>query len=96
MKFDPSQIQSHGPKGIAPAGSPGASRALKGNAPAFRALLENLQAQASDLRHEGESLSDPADLASAVDHARSSLEDAFSLRDQLLEAYRQNAQQGER
>lgn len=55
---------------------------------AFRALLERLEEQTRRLREEGEGLADPAALASVVDRARSSIEDAATLGDELLEAYR--------
>ena len=57
--------------------------------PAFQALLERLQQQASQLEHEARTIQDdPQDLKGAVGHARASLQDALSLGDQLLEAYR--------
>lgn len=60
----------------------------KSGGPAFQALLEQLGAQAAGLRAAGEGDLEPQDLAGAVDQARASLEDAISLGDQLLEAYR--------
>ena len=61
--------------------------------PAFSALLEKLQAQADRLAAESSSLSDAKDLAGAVDTARASLDDALSLSDKLLEAFREARQQ---
>jgi len=60
---------------------------------AFRGLLDELQEKTRQLKVEGEGLSQPSELASAVDRARASLDDAFSLSGKLLEAYRA-AQQG--
>lgn len=56
--------------------------------PAFRALLEQLQQKASVLQETSKDVADPAELRGAVDTARATLEDALSLGDQLLEAYR--------
>ena len=56
--------------------------------PAFRALLDQLSEQTRQLKEEGDKLSAPAELASVVDRARASIDDALSLSDQLLEAYR--------
>jgi hypothetical protein len=69
--------------------------AASGNGPAFEALLEKLQAQAEGLRQKSEELSEPSQLASAVDMARSSLDDALSLSQQLLEAYRADVQKSD-
>ena len=54
----------------------------------FRALLDRLQREASSLQESSSDLEDPAALAGAVDQAGSTLSDARSLGDQLLEAYR--------
>lgn len=56
--------------------------------PAFKALLESLEARAKDLRSQAGDVKEPADLAGAVDQAGASLQDALSLSDRLLEAYR--------
>lgn len=72
-----------GPQTPDSAGSPRAE-----GGPAFRALLDELQEKARLLKQDGEALSQPGDLAGAVDRARASIDDAFSLGDQLLEAYR--------
>lgn len=60
--------------------------------PAFRALLERLEARADELAARSETLEDPALLPGAVDDARATLEDALSLGDRLLEAYREARQ----
>ncbi|MCP3914846.1 MAG: hypothetical protein GY711_04700 [bacterium] len=60
---------------------------------AFRALLDKLENEARGLRQASESLEDPAGLPGAVDRARASLDDALSLGDQLLEAYRASRHQ---
>lgn len=65
---------------------------------AFRALLEKLEGHARGLADASGDVREPAELAGAVDRARASLEDALSLGDQLLEAYRaanRRAEQGE-
>ena len=59
----------------------------------FEALLERLQQRAAGV-HEAEGAVDgPERLSGAVETARTALTDALSLGDQLLEAYRQAAQQ---
>ena len=63
--------------------------------PAFRVLLERLQERARDLEQTSQTIEDPKQLAGAVDDARASLEDALSLSDQLLEAFREARQQSE-
>ena len=57
---------------------------------AFQALIENLEAQARELEERAASVANPADLAGAVDRAHASLQDALSLSDRLLEAYRES------
>ena len=56
--------------------------------PAFEALLERLLASAAELEQRSRSLSSPQELPGAVDAARASLEDALTLGERLLEAYR--------
>lgn len=63
---------------------------------AFRALLERLEGHARGLADASDALREPGELAGAVDRARVSLEDALSLGDQLLEAYRAANQRVER
>ena len=63
------------------------------NGAAFRALLERLEEQASSLEAQSRSVQDASGLAGAVDTARASLEDAVSLSEDLLEAYREALQQ---
>ena len=72
---------------------PGASRkpAAEGmGGTAFKALLDRLQDQARELQGASEARLEATDLAGAVDRAHSSLQDALSLSDQLLEAYRES------
>ncbi len=57
--------------------------------PAFRALLESLQEKSRSLSVDSQKVEKPEDLSGAVDRARSTLTDALSLSDQLMEAYRQ-------
>lgn len=75
-----------GAEGVQPGGR--ASGAKKNENPAFRILLEKLSTQARELAEKSDSLDDPHHLAEAVDMARSSLDDAMSLGDQLLETFR--------
>lgn len=74
------------PQGIGPqeAGS---------TSPAFRALLEQLEARTRELEESSRTLDSPETLAGAVDTARASLQDAVSLSDRLLEAYRESQHQ---
>ena len=65
------------------------------NGARFRALLDQLQTQVQGLQKTGEGPLKPDELAGAVDQARTSLEDALSLKDQLLEAYRAAQQRSE-
>lgn len=58
---------------------------------AFRALLERLRAGADQLAHSSEEASDAKTLSHAVGEAQSSLRDALSLSERLLEAYRADA-----
>jgi len=71
------------------AGSRGrpAPGARPGN-PAFEVLLENLSTRAAELEQRARTFSAPAELAGAVDVARASLEEAESLGQSLLEAFR--------
>ncbi len=62
--------------------------------PAFRVLLEQLEQQAQGLTRASEGLDEPKELAGAVDRARATLDDALSLGDQLLEAFRAANQLG--
>jgi len=71
----------------------GIGHAAQPTGPAFQVLLERLQAQAKELETSSKTLEDPAGLASALDVARASLDDATSLSEQLLEAFRERQQQ---
>ena len=62
--------------------------AAQSDAPAFRNLLEQLEQRAADLRRNEAEVGDASRLAGALGDVRASLEDALSLKDQLLEAYR--------
>ena len=77
--------------GATGAPKPQANPAASG--PAFEVLLEKLEQRARELRDDSGSVENPTELAGAVDRARASLEDALTLSDQLLEAYRQSQQQ---
>lgn len=80
--------------GVSPTGPAGGvskpSKASPESSAAFKALLDSLAQKAANLDETSQSLGAPEELASAVDDARKSLEDAMSLGDQLLEAYRAN------
>ncbi len=68
--------------------STGASAASVASGAAFQALIEELEVKARQLASESAKVEGPTDLAQAVDHAHSSLQDALLLSDRLLEAYR--------
>ena len=80
---------------VTSAGQSSGADALKSaeNGVAFRALLERLEERASNLEVQSKSVEDASGLAGAVDTARASLEDAVSLSEELLEAYREALQQ---
>lgn len=71
----------------------GKAKRTSTDGPAFHVLLERLQARAQELEKTSPNVNDPELLAGAVDTARASLEDALSLSDQILEAYREARQQ---
>jgi len=70
-------------------------RADAANGPAFEALLDRLTTRAAELEETSRTLAAPEDLPAAVDAARSSLADALTLGEELLEAFRA-AQRGPR
>jgi len=78
---DPAKTGAQAPKAGQAEGASGG--------PAFQVLLERLQAQAQELETTSRTLEDPSTLAGAVDMARASLDDAHSLSDRLLEAFRE-------
>ena len=57
---------------------------------AFQALLEKLETQARELEAQSQQIESPKDLTGAVDRAHASLQDALTLGDRLLEAYRES------
>jgi hypothetical protein len=65
-----------------------APSASRGASPAFEALLERLTARASELEERSRTLQAPEEVPAALDAARASLEDALTLSERLLEAYR--------
>lgn len=77
------------------AAAPASTRTAVGSASpnsdnvAFRALLERLEREARALDDQVQQVDDPRRLAQAVDRAHASLQDALSLSDRLLEAFRQ-------
>jgi hypothetical protein len=79
-----------------PGAAPGSGRAAE-RSPAsaeFQALLERIETRARRLAAETEAVEVPAQLAGAVEAARESLVDVLDLGERLLEAYRQQRQQG--
>lgn len=85
LGVDPLRAAAQAPEAAQP------SKSTEG--PAFHVLLERLQAQASELEETSRTLEDPKSLAGAVDIARTSLNDALSLSDRLLEAFREHQHQ---
>ncbi len=61
----------------------------------FEALLEGLAGRAQELDRAARAVQGPAELAGAVETARASLEDALTLREELLAAYRERLQRGD-
>ena len=59
---------------------------------AFRALIEKLELEASALEQDAASVAGPDDLAGAVDREHAKLQDALTLSERLLEAYRESTQ----
>lgn len=91
-----------GSGGLGSVSGPGSSQGTQGTGAAdsaqgaaFKALLEKLEGQARDLALASEQVDGPVELAGAVDNAKNSLEDALSLSDQLLEAYRASRHEGD-
>ncbi len=77
--------------GAAPATGPSsnASASPAAAGAAFHALLEKLETHARELEVQSRSIENPKDLTGAVDRAHASLQDALSLSDRLLDAYRE-------
>ncbi len=96
MVDNPSLNRPLGSASVNPTGpvTPGSKpdEAGKGG-PAFQALLDKLQEKSRVLSKDSENVDKPEELSGAVDRARSTLNDALSLSDKLLEAYRQAAQE---
>lgn len=90
--IDPSRIQ--GATGAADDAKSAHGPESASDGALFRALLEQLAGSAEKLRESEGSVTDAASLAGAVEDARSTLNDALSLQEQLLEAYRQRRAQG--
>jgi hypothetical protein len=77
--------------GVSPAASARATSQVAAKptgGPAFQALLAKLQTKASDLRSSSGDIGDSAQLRGAMEQARTTLLDALSLGDQVLEAFR--------
>jgi hypothetical protein len=69
---------------------PGAHAPRKGVAesPAFHVLLDRLSRSARELQENADAVERPSDLAGAVGRAKASLDEALSLGNDLLEAWR--------
>ncbi len=90
----PSQGPSNvGAQGVSSRPTTKGPESSEGSSPAFRVLLEQLERQSQSL--SARNVASPDELPEVVDEARSSLESALSIGDQLLEAYRANLQRGE-
>ncbi len=76
-----------GAQQVGQAGAPKESKTEE-SGPAFRILLEQLQEKAAELQETSKDVGDPVELRGAIDTARATLEDALSLGDQVLEAFR--------
>jgi len=77
---------------IATSNPTAAPKTSAGSAPAgaaFHVLLERLETDARELEAQARSIENPKDLTGAVDRAHASLQDALSLSDRLVEAYRE-------
>lgn len=77
------------PGGVGKVGGSTSKQPGGAGGPAFQSLLEKLQQQARSLQQDSENIERPEELSGAVDRAQASLEQALSLSDQLLEAYRE-------
>ena len=85
---EPKTLQGLGITSATPSAN-GARAADTGGGVAFKALLERLEQDARSLESETKNVEDPTALADATRRAHASLQDALSIGDQLLEAYRQ-------
>jgi len=95
LPIDPQQSSIPSLPGVGKAGPPAKRDEAQPTGVEFRALLERLQARAHDLADESSRVQSPDELGRAVDTARASLKEALSLKDRLLEAYRQNQTQSD-
>ncbi len=88
---DPTKIGGGLPRVQEGTGQPGRADATSsGQGATFKALLEKLDGQARQIQQVSEQVDRPDQLAGAVDQARDSLDEALSLGNQLLEAFRAN------
>jgi hypothetical protein len=85
----PSAAPIAGPLPAGPAPAAPASGTRQGHL--FAALLEDLERRADEVRTSGAQVRSAGELSQAVESARASLEDALTVKDRLLEAFRQAA-----
>lgn len=69
-------------------GPPNVSAPTTTTSTRFQALLDRLQASANEVEAHADAPGDAKDLSKAVESAQQSLEDALTLKDELLEAFR--------
>lgn len=90
ISFGPSS-RGAGRVGALPGAKPSSSTNATSGV-AFQALIDELETKARQLAADSQKVAGPTDLAQAVDRAHASLQDALSLSDRLLEAYRASVQ----
>lgn len=81
--------------GASPSSPVKAAGSMRDSGIAFTALLEALQHKSEQLARSSDDVKDAGELGQAVEGARSALQDALRLQDQLLEAVAQARQQRE-
>lgn len=84
---DPTHV-IRGASSVSGAGASQAATKASGADFQFQSLLERLEDDARRLAEQSNEIKDPASLERAVDRAQASLQDALTLSDRLLEAYR--------
>jgi hypothetical protein len=90
--IDPGPLQPAALPPRAPAA--GGAQSAPGKGVEFQALLERIEARATELARRTEAVEAPEQLAEAVHTARESLEDVLLLKQRLLEAYQEERRRG--